>query len=270
MVNSLYYPQWRNENAQRAYPFEETSSLVDQSGQLGLLPDWLVDASLAPLTGKAPFSLGQLILDGENLTLTIQDSSRLIVGTGTARRNSSDPIAIHNADGHLIGTLVVGAGANYPLYMMGDGIYDFGSGYADFVLDTVFDLSNLTGFFGFELAGQTYNGGDLVFVGEGGVQLAVEDTLEQKNDGQLAVKRMRIHAVGDPQFLSRDCNDDSQRPTRFVREIVFQYGKFTHVCKPNSLGNILLLADSPSTDAPALQVLNSPQGIIIHLAGKGL
>lgn len=267
-MNTLYYPGWRDANAERSYPFEDTDTLVSVDGQLPIADSWLVDASLFPLQGMPPYGLSSIEVDGTKAVINIADQTGLVVGSGELSRNSVQPVPLFD-DGQWIGTLVPGEDASHSLFVAGDGVYSFEVGRATFVASVVFPLSQMQGFFGFSVDNEQISGSEIVIVGEHGVQLEVSQETEQQVGNRVVdVSRMRVHAVGDPQFLSRQCGDISRRPLRFIREVVFQYNDFTHVCRPNERGNILILAGSPAVTDPALQVRPTEGAIVIRMAGK--
>lgn len=265
-----YKPEWRNQNATRNYPFEDAAILYSTDGRLNLIPDWLVDAAIYPLIGQAPFSLGRVEVEETTARLSLFDSDQQLIADGIANRSSGRPIALYSPDGQLAGSLVVGPDANHSLFSAGDGDYQFGPGRADLVASCVMDMSSLSSFFGFRVGTDQQVSGELLFVGEDGIQITAEDGQEPQPDGTIrTVKRVRFHAIGDPQFLARSCEDISRRPLRFIREVVFQYGDYTHVCAPQR-GGILLLAGSPSGSDTALQVVTRPGGVTLRLRGKSL
>lgn len=239
-------------------------------GLLTLLDRWLVDAALYPPAGEAPFSLDLITVQESVAAITLVDRDGLLIGLATCGRSDTRPIAIYSPDGQLVGQLVPGPDANHTIFAAGDGQYRFGPGRADLVASVVMDLSAFGGFTSFSVDDQTVQTNDLVLVGEYGVQLTVEDTTAVQPDGSVTpVIRVRLHAVGDPQYLTRVCEDNSRRPLRFVREVVFQYGDFTHVCHPQN-GGVLMLAGSPSSSETALQVQSLADRINVRLRGKAL
>ena len=265
-----YESEWRSQNSARCYPFEDAALLRSADGKLPLINAWLVDAALYPLRGRAPFSIGDLTVEDTDFTLTIIDADQQLIGQGTASRSSARPIAIYGEDSQLVGSLVPGPDANHSLFTAGDGTFRFGPGRADFVASTVMDMSSFSSFFGFQVGADRQLSGELLFVAEDGVQLTVEDTQEPQADGSIRdVQRLRFHAVGDPQFLSGACEDISRRPLRFIREVVFQYGDYTHICTPQR-GGILILAGSPSGSDTALQIVTRSGGITVRLRGQSL
>lgn len=267
---TIYHPEWRNENSARTYPFEDLSHLISLDAQLELRNSWLVDAAIYPLAGTAPYSLGDVLIQGSDGTLTLVDRNQQLVGIGVFRRAEATPIGVYAEDGVLAATLVPGPDANHALFAAGDGLYGFGPGRADLVASTVLNLSEFAAFYGFSSGTDQLNSSDLVLVGEYGVQLTVEQTQEVRPNGVLLpVTRVRLHAVGDPQALTRNCEDRSRQPARFIKEVVFQYGTLTHRVQPVR-GGILMLAGSPSASDTALQIQGSEGTINIRLRGKSL
>jgi hypothetical protein len=230
----------------------------------------LIDAAIFCTSGEAPYSIGEIDIDASEATIRLFDASGNVVGEGVADQTDTRPIPIYDGQVHCA-TLVPGEDANHALFVAGDGEYSFPIGAASFAASCVLPLASLGGFFGFRIGNDSINGGNIAIVGEQGVQLTAGEEVEVSASGeQVDVTRVQIHAVGDPQFLTRQCNDISRRPLRFIREVVFQYNDFTHVCKPDELGSILMLADSPATTESALQIRPTEEALIIRLAGKSI
>jgi len=236
-----------------------------------VLPDyWLVDAAFFVSGAQLPLMLSEIVVFGDTATLTISDVNFVPVGTAVAVKGDYKPIKVVDSLGQWRGTLVVGKEANFPLFAAGDGTYKFGIGDAELVASTTLSLpadaglTSLTNEFG-----QSMITTELVFVGETGVQLEVVGAQEYLTSGEIVdIQLLRIHAMGNSQYLHQLCTaDESQRPTRFIRELVFQYGTTTHRCKPIG-GSAFILADTDDPDGTALQVSQSADGIQIHLPGK--
>lgn len=269
-MNQEYYPQWRDENAERLYPFEDTASLVSSNGLLKLQDRWLVDAAIYPVTGVAPYSVLSVRIDNNTCFVTLGDSEGTVIGVGATKRTDTRPLAIKDGS-TFVASLVVGEDANHSLFEAGDGDYLFDQGAATFVNSCVMPLTQILGFSGFTVGNETLNGGSIAIVGEHGVQITTSLELEQQTgQRQAEVVRVRIHAMGDPQYLTRNCEDISRRPLRFIREVVFQYNDYTHSCKPNELGNVTMLAGSASASDPALQIRPTGEAVIIRLSGKSI
>jgi hypothetical protein len=268
-----FYPQWRNENSLRQYPFEDSATCTSLDGKLKLAESWLVDAAFFVRGATLPLRLGRVTVSGDSAHLAIVDNNGAEVGLAKAIKNDLKPIKVTNSIGQWCGTLVPGTNANYALFTAGNGTYQFNTGDAEFVVSCVLSLPTNSG-----LAmltndlGQQYIPSDLVLVGEGGVQLETMDATEYQVNGTTeAVKLIRIHAMGDPQYLHSLCTaDETRRPTRFIKQLTFQYGTQSHTCAPDKGGNILILADTIKAGAAALQVLATSSGINVRLPGKSI
>lgn len=267
-----YYPQWRNENSIRSYPFEETALRQSNEDAFIIPNNWLVDACFFVSSVSAPLYLSSINVFGFEAVIIISDSSGIEVGRATIDRSSRRPIKISNQLGDWVGTLVTGMEANHPIFSLGDGVYEFGESQTTFVASCIFSLptdigvSYLTNSYG-----QVYTSSELVFVGEQGIQLEVSPAQEYQTLNRIIdVDLMRIHAIGDPQFLQRNCDENTRRPRRFIREIVFQYGDQTHICFPDESGNILIVAESSSVEDTALQIRSQSDGVVFRLSGKSI
>ena len=267
---SRFYPQWRDLNAVLSYPFEDGATLLDNSGVLLLSNDWLVDAAVYSPIAIGVVHVSRVVVDGAIATVFLLDGERQLLGTGLIDRFSSNPIAVLDGDGQPVATLVPSDTANSPIFAVGDGDFSFLATATSFVASCILHSPFAT-VSGFRTDADVLAGSNLVLVGERGIQLTVEDAGEIDAAGQLVpVKLIRAHAVGDPQSLTRDCLDPARRPTRFVRELVFQYGNMTHVCQPDSLGNVVLIAESSSVDDSSLRIQVLPSELRIELLGRSV
>lgn len=269
-MNKLYFEQWRDANSAIAYPFGDESSRRSLDGRVKLPDDWLVDAAIySPLLEGMPY-LSLVEIKSGKATLTLSDADGESLGTGETDQSSVNPIAIYDLDGQPVATLVTGAAGSSPLFAIRDGSYRFAPDATEFVISCVLWPAD-TGFKGFEIDGERIIGAEINLVGERGIQITTETTVEVQPSGEaIPVELIRFHALGDPQYLTRECQDPAQRPNRFVRELVFQYGEFTHICKPDKSGNILFFAGSPTATSSALKITTSANKLSIGLVGNSI
>lgn len=270
-MTQIYYPSWRDANAVIRYPFIDEATLLSDDAACQLTDDWLVDAAIYSPIAVSRVRISQLEILGTAATATLSDESREL-GSAAIDRFSQEPAVILDANAQPIGSLVPGPRGHAALFDIPDGVYYFSLSQLELVSSCVLYNPSPSALHGFKTSdNRSLIGDPLVFVGERGIQLVVEESNEIDPAGQsLAVDVLRIHAMGDPQQLSRDCDDPARRPQRFIREIVFQYGDVTQICTPDANGNILLLAGSPSVSQSALHVINSAQSVQLVLSGKGV
>jgi hypothetical protein len=264
-----YYPEWRNQNAYRRYPFGDLTTLTSQSGYQ-IADHWLLDACFSIRTGPAPVHLASITVLDNEATIEFADADQQVFGTVVTNRGTVGTVAVRDQFGDWIGTLVLGPEGNHPLFQSGDGVFEFEPVDTELVLSAVFQQSSERSVTVLQDPyGKQFQDSRLVLVGENGVQLQVLDADEYQPDGTVGpVTVMRLHITGDPQSLARLCQDSSRRPGRFIRQIVFQSGDKTHVCAPDQHGNILMVAATPDTLESALQVNSVDNKIEVRLAGK--
>lgn len=263
-----YYPQWRDENAFIGYPFQDSATLIDTGGRLRLTNDWLVDAAIYSAIAIGYVYISRIRVEGNKAFVHLEDSLQQSLGVGEVDRLSSNPIAVRNAENQAVAALVPGESANLVIFSVGDGEFFFTEDATTFVESCVLQAPQET-LAGFTAGDSAIVSSNLFFVGEHGVQLTVEETTEVDVNGRaVPVQLIRAHAVGDPQTIIRQCDDPVRQPTQFVREVVFQYGDFTHICTPDRLGNILLLAESQTVVDTVLRINNQPGEIKFEIMGK--
>lgn len=270
-MTRIYYPSWRDYNADIRYPFVDDASLLSDDGLCQITDDWLVDAAIYSPVAIGRIRITQIELDGSQAKITVADDSQDL-GIATIDRLSSGSATILDANSQPVGTLVPGPRGHAALFDTVDGIYFFSLRQLELVSSCVLLNPSPSALHGFRTSdGKTVISDNLVFVGERGIQLTVGDGTEVDIAGQTeTVQVMRIHAMGDPQYLTRECDDPARRPQRFIREIVFQYGDLTQICRPDATGNILLLAGASSVSESALSVIMEATGIRLVLAGKSV
>lgn len=270
-MNRTYYPSWHDANADIRYPFVDHASLLSDDGLCQITNDWLVDAAIYSPIAVGKIAITQLELSGNAAIVTVSDSSQ-VIGTATIDRLSAGSAAIVDANDQPVGTLVSGPRGHAALFDVVDGVYFFSIQQLELVSSCVLLNPSPNALQGFRVgSGNALIGNPLVFVGERGVQLTVNESTEVDSAGQpMTVEVLRIHAMGDPQYLSRECDDPARIPQRFIREIVFQYGDTTQICRPDSTGNILLLAGASAVSESALSVIMESAGITLVLAGKSV
>lgn len=267
---SRYYPQWRNQNTNSPYPFADEASLRSNSPEFVLTNDWLVDAAIYSPIAVSPVHISRVVVDGNIATVTLTDSVQQLVGTGVITRFSGNPIAIYDANQQPVATLVPSEASNSIIFSTGDGDFRFVEEATVFASSCVLQ-SPFASLSGFRVQDQTLVEADIVLVGERGVRLTVEESQEFDAAGQpQTVQLVRAHAIGDPQAITRICDEAANRPTRFIRELVFQYGNITHVCRPDELGNVLLVSESASVADSALRILVQPGEIKLELLGRSV
>lgn len=269
-MTSRYYPQWRDENAVIDYPFNDGSTLTDTSGQLYLTFDWLIDAAIYSPIAIAPVHISRITIDGNEAFVYLQDQFQQDIGVGIVDRLSGNPIAVRDAENQPVATLVPSYSNNSAIFSLGDGDFFFDPTAAEFVASCVLQAPQQA-VSGFAVGDDQLVSANLILVGERGIQLTVEPVDEiDVNGNAIAVQLVRVHALGDPQALTRQCDDISRRPTQFIRELVFQFGDTTHICSPDNMGNVLLLAESESATNSALKITSQVGEIRFQLAGRSI
>lgn len=265
-----YHPQWRDENAEIRYPFEDECTLSDHSSQLFLTDDWLVDAAVYSPVAQPPVYVSRIEVYGNSARVELSDSVGQLLGHGMIVKQSTMPIAVLDSNDLTVATLVPSESANASVFSAGDGEFLFSPAATTIIASCVLE-NPAASLQGFRVGDELYLQNEIILVGEGGVQLTMEAVQEVDAQGDTNdVSLVRIHAVGDAQRLTAECDDPSRRPARFIQEVVFQYGDMTHSCFPDEYGNIVLMSASPAVEDSALRVQNMDNRIRLELMGRGL
>ncbi|RME24187.1 MAG: hypothetical protein D6800_09010 [Candidatus Zixiibacteriota bacterium] len=267
-MNKPYLQQWRDENEEIEYPFLDESNPVDLTGTLEIPTTWLVDAAVYVPEAEPPIYISSIRVDGSKAYITLSDSNFVDLGVGEADRFSQRPIAVKDENGVAIATLVPGRFANEPLFVAGDGEYQFSPGGLVFVSSVVL-IGSAPGVSGFSVGNEKTTRSPLVIVAENGVQISHSRASELTASGRSRqVDLLTINVFGDSQAEHAMCDDDSRVTDRFVQEIVFQYGNKTVIVGPDEVGNVVLSAQSPSVNGSALKIQNKDGEISFRLSGR--
>lgn len=272
-MSGKFYPPWRNENANRRYPFSDTATMLSTDGSFEIPDSLFVDAAISARGASLPIYLSDISVVGRTARVSLRDSSGVEVGTGETEMGTDlDVMKFTDSSGRWVATFTFGPNSNYDLFSHGDGAFVFVEGATDIVISAVLNLPVDKGLLSFTNAfGVSAVYGDVYMVGEYGVQLETSQEAEVQPDGTItSVILIRAHAVGDPQFIQRSCDDASRRISRPITELVFQYGSSTHSCKPDADGNIVIVATTAATTESALQAVPIDTGLSINLPGKRL
>jgi hypothetical protein len=246
-LQAIIFPEWRDENRNRKYPFSDTATLVSDDS-LELPEAAFFDARLYPVGGGARQHLSAVIVDVGVLTFEVSDEVR-VRGTGEFSQVSpEETIFLFDGYGRPAGVLVCDPDQLSTLLGWAPGRHAFSVAASEFVSSVVVPVPerNVSAFV---LQSEDAFFGDVWLVGGDGVVL--------REDGADVV---RVDVVGDPYYTRRACDKE---PTavytpRFLKRI--------NGMRPDALGNFIFSPGSAREDN-VLRIEPEYGGLHIFLAG---
>lgn len=189
-MNSLF-PEYRNVNSQRKYPFADDATLLDADGQ-ELPVDFILDLMLYPLDITGPIYLSSIELVPYKLYFT-DASTGVTCGVATVSPGEKQA-TVYTADGTNIeiGTIILGDGADSVLSGNATRLYDLT---ATELCPSAYVPMNQVGVRGFILPDGTVITGAVKFRGQRGVVVS----------SNAFSNTIRVDIVGEGS--STDCGD---------------------------------------------------------------
>lgn len=254
---STRYADWRDEQSQQTYPFQDHSFPVTPDGR-ELPPGVILDALIHAPGSTGGYVLASLEMRNDRTRFEIFDGGQgaTVSGEKTNTDTQPDAVQLRDAEGRNAGVLVVDPVAIERLrYDWGEGVYVFetsSSGFVPSTWDYTESVDPPIVQFGVSVPSQ----GDIYLVGDRGVWLEYQEI-----DGRPTIL---IHAIGDPLGKRASCEDVFETP-RFIQEVVFQAGSKTHRCTPeNGVVNIMAV----SAEDSAFRIHQDSSQIRIGFASK--
>jgi hypothetical protein len=252
------FPTWRDENASGPYPFTDSSTLVDLTGNVNVPASAFVDASFWVPDPSLPLFLLSIEVRPRSIVVTVANNLSRPIASGvwpppTGFDRSLIPLT-DNQD-NQVGLLVGKEAGLSSLLKLAQGTYFFSPSIASFVISTCL-------IFGDDAAQRNVSGellpeqGDVYIVGERGIQLETRPGSEVIKGEIVDITKVYVHAVGDPLSARAVC-EANQRfvEKRFITEVVFQKGQQTHRCAPIN-GEVYIVTTSPQGTESSLRIIN--------------
>lgn len=196
-MNELLFPQWRNHNEQRKYPFSDIATLVNDS-LVTLHHDLFDDARIYPIGGDETLYLSQIDLSVTELAFTVGTENNPAIASGsTVLPNPSDEIKLLDNLGRPAGVLVTTVLKMESLLgTYGEGSIVFQPDQTPFAPSVIVPTPQ-TGVQGFILDDGTLLTGNVILIGTDGVVLTMDDG------------NIRVDIVGDPYAQLKKCLRES-------------------------------------------------------------
>lgn len=186
--------QWGDQHRGQPYPFKDTATLRDSSGEFEINPSWIKDASIWPITGSSRVFLRSIERKVDQLTFTISSLEETLMTATVGRSDlSRSRLAFYDSTGYQSGFFQLSAGALASIYDNPTGIYRFGVNATEFVPKVVVPRS-VSGVVSIS-DGDTPLTDEVRMVGGDGVELV-------GSTGQV-----KVNVIGDSLYRRDVCED---------------------------------------------------------------
>lgn len=242
----VYVEEWRDDNAESAYPFADTANFTSNLGTT-LDPDLFLDASIYLPGGTAAPVLSSISVTGSEVVVTVTAGTKSASGSFDPFDPPSAGLELTDAAGRAAGLLVSDADRLSRFRAWREGTHTFN---APFVAAVVLPAPD-PGVRAVVLSDGTTLTGDVWLFGEDGVVL-------REVDG-----RIRVDIVGDPLFRRRLCGAvDLFVTPAFIRTV--------NDLRPADTGDFFITVNDNHTLSPALRVQPAldGSGLVFSVAGR--
>lgn len=256
--------EWRDENDDSNYPFEDRATLINDVGQT-VLSGTFLDAALYPAGSSTALHLSKVTLANNVVTIYIGDTNSDSVCFGSFDlQDPPNALRLEDAYGRSAGILVsetlkLATFQAWPL-----GTHVFNADQTPFVAAVSFPTPE-NRVEGLLTDDAELVSGELWLVGGEGIVLSCRDAVEA--DG-TAVHVIRADAVGEPLFRRKLCSGGSFETPHFLRQITVQKGDRSHVVTPNNFGDIQITVGSQLSASTILRISPVPSGLRFEAVGE--
>ena len=255
MPERILHPDFRNQNEQSNYPFEDTATLVSLSGGQ-FFADTFIDASIYAIGLQANAYISQIVIDARIATIHIGDADEPSRASGTFDILTPSPtIALADTYGRPAGLLLSDATRLALFQSWAAGTHLFAPASATFAASVVTPTPAIG------VRGFITDMGDLM---TGAVWLVGEDGVVVRNiDGNV-----RIDLGGDPLFERALCtkelpegdtSDPFPEPT-FLQTI--------NNIEPDAFGDFKITAGDDLADDTILRIFEDAGKLKIEVVGQ--
>ena len=246
MMADPLFQEWRDRYENTKYPFSETATLVNDSGDF-LPNNTFLDARFYPVGGGARQYLSKVEVGTDEITLTLSDA---INDLATVTFNKAAPPAeleLLDLYGRPAGVIVATSIALsiFSGWSLGDHLFDAGD--TEFSATVVVPTPQI-GLRGFVLDDGSFFAKDVKLVGCDGVILTMSEG------------RVVVNVVGEPLFKRKICSEIGAFETpRFVKTI--------NGIEPDDFGNFGFYVGTGHVPDPVLRLRKRQNGFVIYAIG---
>lgn len=267
----VLHPQWRDVWETTAYPFEDSSPLVNSGGE-SIDRQTFLDAHLYPVGATGPMRIGIVDVGHEVITLSILDerNNELCKGIFSTPNPPSD-IELVDQWGRPAGVLISSPAKLSQFQTWGVGQHTFAVGKATFCSSVCMPTPEV-GVRGIQLEDGTLLTGQVWIIGDDGVVVRHEQGQQAAAcSNSDTVDVIRVDIVGDPLFRRRLCGPDDTLfdPPAPIRGIRITDGQHEIVCPADDFGDFSIRVNNDLATDTALRVRQLSDGLIFETVGSG-
>lgn len=253
------HPDFRASNEETTYPFAPWASLVNDAGRT-IREEAFVDATLHPIGRSGQLFLSSVEVDGSTVRIEISEGSLVVCSGSFDGLAPPELIELTDSYGRPAGALVCRPDYLREISAWGQGTHAFTAAQTAFAATCMFPQPDV-GVRGVLLPDGTILTGKVWLIGESGVRLSIDDSVDQP--------RVRVDFVGDPLFRAALCDDPDDpekrpRPIRSIR-VVSEGRQFE--CTPDEFGSMWLAVGTHLAQKPALRVEAGDSYVLLRFLG---
>jgi hypothetical protein len=248
----ILYPQFRDEQSDSRYPFADTATLTDVSGEIVIGNDTFIDAVFFLIGGGAELHISAITVGDTTITITVSSENTTALITGTYdifNPPTNGVVNFFDIYGRPAGSLLSTAGDLAGFAAREIGTYLFEPAATAFVASVVIP-ANEPGVRAAVPPTGEFMTGDIWLVGDQGVVLRAE-----------ADSVIRIDIIGVPLFKRFLCEPFSNFPAP-------KYLKTINDCPPDSYGNFTITATGHEAADTVLRVYPKDGTIVVDTVGR--
>lgn len=266
------FQEWRDQQAGVNYPFADFATLTN-GDNVSIPRSIFLDASVYAVGVTEPLHLSQIVITEQDVTLYLGTAQNAQVCSSRYRiANPPDTLFFEDRYGRACGVLVSESVKLALLQNWLPGEYFFNSRQTAFAASCCIPLPT-NGVEGFILPDGTVVAGDVVFVAGNGLQFEIVGQSESISVGvcdyspQANGLVVKLHAVGDPLFRRKSCDETFDQP-RFVRRFVIVQGDKEINVEATDTQELQLLTGTGLVPDPALRVGVENNAVTFALLGE--
>jgi hypothetical protein len=249
----ILFPEFRDEQGGSRYPFADTATLTDTTGEISIAANAFIDASFFGIGLTARVYLSHVLVTPQRVTLyvgTEAEPTKLVSTYDPVSGVQNNTLAFFDEYDRPSGMLLID-----PIHLSKfnawlPGEYTFTQDATEFV-STVVVPSPALGVRGIVFE-DNFIYGDVWLVGNAGVVIRQENT-----DSNV----IRVDVVGEPLFSRFVCEPLGDFPAK-------PYLKTINGCGPEAFGNFTITATNKNVHDPVLRISPQNNALIVSVVGR--
>lgn len=255
-MTAIIHRQWRPQQADSKYPFADDATLVSSTGRV-LPKNMLLDAQLYPIGGTANMYLRSIEVSRDDVTVRIGNDAGDLCSGKFDRYSPPSEIALEDSYKRAAGLLVADPAilSQFQVWEQSKHLFTQESG--AFAASVCVPTPEI-GLRGLVLEDDTIVTGDVWLVGEHGVVVRYDE----------AAGAIRFDMVGDPLYLKKECEDQTDQTGGIELFAPKAYLKTINHLPPDAYGDFKITAGSHWAKDTILRIYPQPDGVHVEAVGE--